>query len=351
VLATLSSLMLSNFWTRAGMALEAGGQTLLTTVNNGCLARINLSGGPATILGCEYETSYHAFTLEPGGATLLLGEVSSFTRIFLSPNRSTVASGIGRPNEVVVESGGASALVTDSGGFTGPPRILRVNLTTGAPTTLATIPQFFGVDGLALNALGSQVHAIGDNQHLIRIELGNGTSSTLTSLISGISPGRAALAGEAAGSSLLILGAMDLQRVSLTPPHPISVVAPGVRAYSLAFESGGLTAIAATDGPPCLVRLDLTSWMTEEISTEARPLKKSTCEDVALEPGGTSALVTQSARVLRVNLLTGAVSVIALGGFTGGRLALTIHPSDGYALILDQGFSGPDSVLYRLIPP
>src|SRR5205823_258249 len=121
------------------LAIEPGGLSALVGTG-GAVYRVVLATGTVSQVGafgggCGFTSYLSGLALEADGGTALVTREcpSQVVRLNLTTGGvTTVASGFQPFNGIAIESGGASAVVTQASG-----RLMRVELATGAITALA----------------------------------------------------------------------------------------------------------------------------------------------------------------------------------------------------------------------
>lgn len=282
--------------------------------------------------------------LEEGGRTALLGDETRVVRVHLASSISTVALGFESAQDVVIESGGKTALLVEEGAWGRPPRLLRVDLTDGTFTTLATLKElYFSISGLAIEPGGDSALVTAGATDLVRVNLADGSVTTVTKLLQGA----VSVAIESGGATALVSGYHPyLHRVDLTS-GAVTVVAPVV-ADDLAIEPGGSTVLLTQGFGHRLVRVDLTDGsVTTVVSDLYPPTSGGGRSSIAIEESGLSVLMAQthsaqpSGRMLRIDLVTGAVTIVALAGLSrpgayGGSVGgIAIETGGATALVAD----------------
>jgi len=330
-----------------GIALEAGGNTVIATTITGNLVRVALASGAGTVIGVHFSSSGPALVLEASGNTAIVGVFNRIIRTYLSSTITTVSRGFQTAEDVAIEAGGTTALVVEYGGFGGQPRVLRVDLTNGTTSTIATIAKF-GISGIAIEPGGNTALVIADSQYLLRVNLNTGVVTTLTSLLANAFG--AGIAIEPGGLSALI-HAGAIYRVNLAT-GALTVLVASVGTGGMAIESGGNSALISTLSGISLQRVNLIDRTVATIASDlyVSSSARGECTAIAIEKGGLTALVTQpgpfsnaGGRILRVNLVTGAVTVIVPYGLSGpgmytcGVVGIALEASGAAALVADEG--------------
>lgn len=343
-----------------GIAIEPGGGTALATVGK-CLVRVNLANGEGTGISCHFNNP-GALAIEAGGRTALVGEQTRVVRVHLASSISRVdpalepAMAAVRFVDVAIEAGARTALVVNCWG---EPRLLRVDLTSGAATTIVSFEgQYYSIYGLAIGPGGKSALVTADIRNLVRINLADGSATTITRLLQYAQ----SVAIEPGGGTALV-GDYDLYRVDLATGAVTVVVAGGMGSGYVAIEPGGATALVTRGSDYSLLRVDLTTGKVTTIASDLATAGPYGWRGlVAIEEGGRSALVTQSlamyregrilpegvsGRILRVDLATGAVTVVVPSGLYGsGTAGIAIEPGGATALVADY-----DNGLVRVVLP
>ena len=275
------------------------------------------------------------FSREASGTVLVAdGNHNRVARISTSPFAPTtrvtsldLRTGItasASPGGLVLEAGGTTALALDCNGAgancTLSGRLVRVDLGSGVVTPIAlslNTPTSIAIESGGATALvtdcGITSGSCTTASRILRIALSNGAQTLIASGFNGLSD----VAIEASGTTALVTeaGTNRLLRVVLADGSFTQVASLPSRPLQVVLESGGNSAIV-TSGPGRLDRVNLTSGAVTLIA--AIPLTH-----VAVEPGGTTALgmLTQGAgegplcALARVNLATGGIDVIASAAF------------------------------------
>jgi sugar lactone lactonase YvrE len=323
-----------------GIAIESGGATAIAIGGAG-LVRVNLTTGAvtsvATITGgpCGFtDYEYRLALVSATTAAVVQGcpnqlSLVNLTTGVVTPLTSELA--FGEPWGVAVESGGATALVTDRH-FGG--RIYRINLTTGAMVQIVAgmsslVAYSARPNGIAVDASGNYYALDESGNRLMR---GSTTGSLAPSIVASSIENPTGIAVESAGTTALVLDcgantwpspASDctkngrLVRANLSTgaitPIATSLNAPA----SVAIESGGATALVSDCGPTpgsCsggrVLRITLSSGAPALVASGF-----NAPDGIAIEAGGTSALLAENAggRLLRVLLGSGAFTVVGTG--------------------------------------
>ncbi|HSN13874.1 MAG TPA: hypothetical protein VLT61_04530 [Anaeromyxobacteraceae bacterium] len=309
----------------------------------------------------------YGLVIEPGGATALVTEsnggwgVGRVVRVALGSRLATrtvaagvpdplgVAADLGPARDLAIEPGGATALVVDANGLT------RVTLATGAIVRIPTTPALVNPHGLALiDAATALVTDCGDascaNGRLLRVDLSAGTATRITQAISGIGDPRGVLL-EAGGLTALLVersGPGRLLRVTLAGGAMTTIVSGLTLATGLTLEPGGATVLVSrANGEVTRVALatGLQSPMMNAYSVEAPA--------IAVEAGGATALVVQATpdRLLRLRL----ASSIALAAPAPASYGALFRPSGialetaATALVTDCGPGGDCGAKGRVV--
>lgn len=360
----------------AALAIEQGGQTALVSGSEGGLTKVNLETGLRTAVS---GIGGLGLAIEPGGATALVatgifgaGTTScDLMRVGLTDGSFETVAPIScsrRPVSVAIEPGGETALVTThQQQRSSSSDILRVNLSTGGVTFLASCP-LCGVSYIAIEPSGNTALFLGDlNESLIRFNRLTFAQTTLArsdepygmvvtsdgALAFTVSPFILFFTGKLSEVDLAtgqveritftspVHGGIDLdetetvayitvnasgnsriQKINLVTGITNSVALLPRFGRGIAIEGSGNTALVAikpsSTSEGSLLRVSLTSDSTALISDQLilSPV------GVAIEEDGVSALVAQlgnGGTLSRVDLATGAVIEIASGlGSLGG---------------------------------
>ena len=263
-------------------------------------------------------------------------------RVHLASSISMVTLGFQSAQDVVIESGGKTALLVEQGGWEGPPRLLRVDLTDGTSTTIATLKDlYFSISGLAIEPGGDGALVTAGATDLVRVNLADGSVTTVTKLLQGA----VSVVIESGGATALVGGA-DLYRVDLRSGAVTVVSSEG--AEDLAIEPGGATALLTQGFGYRLVRVDLTDGSVTTVVSDLYPFTSGGGRSsIAIEESGLAVLMAQthsaqpSGRMLRIDLVTGAVTIVAPAGLSrpgaygGGVGGIAIETGGATALVAD----------------
>jgi DNA-binding beta-propeller fold protein YncE len=314
----------SDFVKPAGVALMPGGEQAIVIhqKDNGTVSRVNLETREVTSICSNFgNTSLSSIAIEPGGATALVGNwgitsvggwYGGINRINLANgSRTNLASGI-MPYSIVIEPNGTTALVALGNPYAG---LFRMDLATGSMELVYWPPiPGVGTPGLydvAVEPSGSSVLLAG------RGLLGYGGSNSTD---------------------------FAIYRLELGEQTP-TVVVHGVTPEGIALETGGATVLVTQPGSwgvyGGLFRINLGSGITEQILPLYCPLS------VALEKGSGTALVPCSCALgqnytyplYRVDLVNKAASAITSNLFMPGGVAIE---AGGTSALVTEGYSNSD---------
>lgn len=342
---------------RGALALASDGGSALVNTDIGCLVRIDLEAGTGARVGCLFENDQMALVFEPGDEWALLGTDSQLMRVRLEPELDRVLDSNSGIEWIVVEDGGTSALVLSSAPLVEDPRLRRLDLAGGGLSAVSTLSGFLGASGLVVEAGGGSVLTLGqgivDNggvTALLRVDLGTGEVTEITRNLDQCSGSDVAIAED--GAVALIPCTSRVYRVVLATGE-VSVIAAGTDPGGIALSSDGTWALYSTMSGRELWRVEIPEGGPERVGGN---LFGSTppgagCTDVVIEADERSALVTQTGlyggpyastgRVVRVDLESGAVTVLVAGGldapgtFSCGTVGLAIEPGGASALVAE----------------
>lgn len=324
----------------AASGVVVDGATALVTQNigsSGRVLRVDLATGRFTVFASALG-DLRGLALLPSGA-VLLGDLRTekLLRVGEPPAKpSAIVHTLQNPAGFALEADAGTALFVDCFGsatcMDGVGRLGRVNLSSGAVTTLAT--GFTAPAGVAVEASGAFAlitdcgggGAFGCTSagRLLRVALGTGA----TSLIVGALNDPDGIAIEAGGATAIIaeVGGNRLSRVDLST-GAMSIFATGLRSpRDVRIEPGGLTVLTNHDpgqpsDPGALVRIEIATGQRTRVAGLM-------VNRFVLEPSGATALVLVDGAgfttlLLRVDLATGGVDVRAPGWWdAGGALLL-----------------------------
>lgn len=326
-LATLST-------SAVGIAIESGGATAIVTGGR-VISRVNLGTGlVTTVLNNPLAGGYVDIAIESGGATAVVldtntGPGSDIERVNLTNGATTTIAthiGYGFGNGpatfgMALEASGGSVLMTqnlDSG------RLLRIDLTSGVETILGSaLTEGGGLNSLAIESGGASA-LLADSGRLLRVSLGSAVKPQSVSRPVNATGFKL----EANGTTALVLDcgpsptsncgtSARLTRVTIAD-GTTTVIANGLSQPSgIDIEAGGAKALVTDCGPSgnCggdsrLEEIDLGNGSVTAIATGL-----NTADGVTIEPGGATALVTQhnASNIIRVTLAGGAFVPVAAG--------------------------------------
>ena len=361
-----------------GIAIESGGATALVIEPiTGRLLRVTLASGAFTVVATGLNNA-HDVKIESGGATALVTTMGGLARVVLATGATTTVADLAQApcgfadytQGLAIEAGGATALVVRNC----PNQLARVNLATGVATTLSSGYQ--APVGVAIESGGATalVVDVGMNGRLLRVDLATGAQTLLAGDLSGTNAGAPEFVAIDASGNALVPAGSGLFRISAAPARTPRTVAQALDyPVAMALESGGTTALAVDCGaanflspPNCtttarLVRINLVSGAVTPIATGLNQPG-----GVAVESGGTTALVTEcgpsnqscttSGRLLRVTLASGAIAQVATGLDTptgigiesGGTTALVALRGANQIVRIDLGGGGMTVVASNL---
>ena len=276
-----------------------------------------------------------SLAVETGGATALVTDQNRLVRVDLASRKPThvIVSGLSNPFGVAIESGGASALVveTDAG------RLSRVVLLTGTVTTIAS--SLVSPKAVVIEASGTTA-LVTETGHVIRITLATGTVQNITSIV--VDPSGMVL--ETGGATALVTDDSQLERVTLSNGQ-VSTLATSTTANNegfnggLALETGGSTALV-TSGNGCITRIVLANGSGTNLSC----LFASATAFVIEGDGGT-VLIGEYARILRV-YLSPTITTVATGMDT--QMDVRIENGGLTALVQEEGGWGGSPRISRV---
>jgi DNA-binding beta-propeller fold protein YncE len=297
--------------------------------------------------------------LEPGENALLVAEAGSgnLSRLMLAgctapPCPITrVVSGLAKPLSIAVEAGERTALVVEQD--TG--EVSRVNLANGRVTTLAE--GLHRPSGLAIESGGSTALVAGvrprdqpssiDKGIVERVHLDTGTHESLVETPDMTSPaaivllpgGTRALVTDPLAATLFVV---DLQARTITP---LATSPPFTQPNGLAVEPDGKTALVTDTAAGTLLRLTLPPCAT--ITCPVTPVRSGLQSpiDVAIEPGGATALVLQQQNLIRLSIagpqLSTPTTIVPVATGLNNPRRLVIEPGGRTALVTE---ATPDGI-------
>ncbi len=343
---------------QASIAGEAGGGTVLISTDEGCLIRVTLSSGVGSRLSCQYQSS-GPFAVDGSGSVAYLGDPARLLKTYLAPTVQTVAIGLDGAVDIDVEAGDTTAIVALMGAFAGPPSVVRLSLATGVSSFIATPPRF-GIYGLRVDAAGVNAYVVGDDNYIDRVVLASGAVSEVTNLLTGVSVHQLAI--EAGDSTALITAVGNLYRVSLGTGAVTSVSGCCALASDPVVEPDGHSVLTGGVSGQYLARSDLLTGLTVTLFNNLRldGSARAECSAIALEGDGHHLLMAQpgtfgqpnfQGRLIRIDLLTRAVTVIAsglqgLGNSYCGTNGIALETGGGSLLVTSD-----DGVIRRITLP
>jgi hypothetical protein len=314
------------------LILEPGGEYAITSG----LARVNLTTGERTNLaGSGFGGGVW------NGAALDLEADGNIIR--LAPPRIERVILVSSPT-VVASPGGSGALaVTGDGAFAyvvNQANIYKINLSTGATFGTVNLDGSYYFSRLAL--LPGETAALGlANGALVNIDLATGAISEVLNSVLCLK----AVAVESSGNTALVVddNLSRLIRVDLTATNTFIPIANNIvdsdvgcngMPSSLQIESGGATALVSGDGP--VYRIDLATFAKEIIYAGPAGSK------IAIMPGG-KLLTADAVSLLVIDLTTGERTRLGLASM---YMDFALEPGGTTALI-----SSSSSDLLRLTLP
>ncbi len=270
----------------------------------------------------------YGVVVEPGGATALVSEgitewgVGRLVRVDLASRlvTKTVAQGatpadLAVPSDVVLEGGGATALVADFDG------LVRVTLATGATQRIPLSAAVYRARGLVLEGGGATalltdcVDAACQNGRLSRVTLADGSASRITPALSGIVDPRG-IAVEAGGSTVLVAergggpGLGRLLRVDLSSGTAATLASGFAYPTGVVLEPGGGSALVSCD-QGTVVRVELA------LGTKTTAMQVNAVSTAALALEGATALVVEQVpnRLVRLHLESGGLPTMPIAHF------------------------------------
>jgi predicted GH43/DUF377 family glycosyl hydrolase/sugar lactone lactonase YvrE len=352
---------------------EASGKTAIIAADNFRVLRLNLATGQYTHLARV--NSCKSAAIEPSGTTAIVEGVEDnylggqvLVRAGLSTpaiNDHSLAYGLNGPGPLVMEAGGATALFLDCTSnqqCTSSGRLARLNLTTGAVTTLASGLNFsssqatYSYSGLAVEASGATAlvadcgaagtSTCGSTGRLLRINLSTGATTVLASGLS--APTNIAIESGGATALLLESGPGNLTRVALSGGS-FNIIASGLnQPAQIVVESGGSTALVSTY--PGIVRVDLTAKTVTTVSNWPG------IGPFAIEAGGETLLASEmalwsngGASLVRIYLDSGQANVV-VPNFLDMPGSLVLQ-GNGQALVTEPHGAGIGAIMQLTIPP
>jgi chitodextrinase len=335
---------------QAGTTALVGWGRRTFTEGEAKLLRADLATGAVDLVATGFNQP-RSITIEAGETTALISDdkpgqtAQRLARLDLQTGQSTELLGDVQAQDLQIEAGGGSVVAI--GGDIMGGVITRINLATGAQTTLANQSPAFGWRHLVLTDNGQFAVTAG----LHRVDLASGQ---ITLLVNGGFGGGSLLpeaVDEEADGNLVRLALPRIERflvadsqtsllASLAEYGPIALSADQTNAYvagssallkvdisngqqiaslpyspmgdsywKLVLEPGEATALALHLGTPGnLLRIDLATGAVTEVVGNLQ------CgSDLALEPSGTTALIVEDAanRLIRVDLTDGSFTVVA----------------------------------------
>jgi sugar lactone lactonase YvrE len=279
-------------------------------------------------------TNIGGIALEAGGSTVLIAEPGSgeLSRLDLSTGRVTpiafVAPSIASP---AIEPEGQTAIViTAAGSGNGASGLARVNLVTGAVTTIVER----GIDGgtALVIAPGSRTAFVTGSGGLFRVDLETGAVSVVSGIVG------LGLVIEPSGTTALVAASCNLMRVDLTTGDATTVATISCtdRPTGVALESGGATALVTTMGQFLgqsgrIFRVDLTSGVVSFLSF----CQLCDISHIAVEPSGATVLYVgdTSESLIRFDLSTRTHTALA---YTEIPQGMAISPDGTSAITVSQ---------------
>lgn len=213
------------------------------------------------------------------------------------------------PKEIVVEPGGATALVTEHGEETG--RLSRIDLRSGGIRTV--VSGLIEPEGLALLPGGKSALVLESftasgadmNNRLLKIDL---ERCSISAVAEGFHHTEGIAVETDGGSALAVTHAFEgtLSRINLTTGEAIPVITDLAYPEGIAIEPDGKTAWITQGFTGEVNRVDLVAGMILVSFDDFHDPER-----IVLEPGGTTALVTdEHGELIRLNLTTGKTEKI-----------------------------------------
>ena len=266
-----------------------------------------------------------ALAIETGGATALVSDSERLVRVDTTTRLATktIASAFLQPRQLELEAGGASVLLVEQG--TGS--LLRVELSSGAvtvPVTGLAAPYGLAIEeggGTALISYTGSSASCTATGGVVRANLSSGV---VTSMATGIKFPRG-IAIEAGGSTALVAEAgttysggcgptnANIDRIDLTN-HSVAILggSPSFYPDAIVLEPGGATALLTHNGSLLRFGVATGTFTPLLVQQQEQAAYPSGLFDLAIESSGTTALMVDGAlNVLRRTNIQGQLTPIA----------------------------------------
>ncbi|KKU06143.1 MAG: hypothetical protein UX07_C0006G0012 [Parcubacteria group bacterium GW2011_GWA2_45_30] len=341
-----------------GVAVAADGTSAIVAESSGELSRVNLQTGQVTTIALVTPNGIASPVIEPGGNTVLVitapmagGGASGLKRVNLITGEVTtiIEQGIDRGAALALESGGTTALVTRSEGG-----LFRINLETGAISVISGI----GGLGLAVEAGGQTAliaagffgGGITFNCNLVRVDLVTGDFTPIASVcLLGGHPVSVAIesGGETAlvatNGQLLVGDSGVIARVNLqTGTVTILSSCQGCSWPHLTMESSGQSALYIGDLNQSIIRFDVIALTQTTLAHSDSP------KGVVFVPNGQEAITVaetgNSGRISRIALSTGVVEWLAFPEPVTGGITINLAGTQAFF----STYTGSAGLLKRL---
>jgi murein DD-endopeptidase MepM/ murein hydrolase activator NlpD len=305
----------------ASPAIEASETTALVIIApgygpaNGGIARINLLTGEVQIITEHSLDRSRALAIEPSGrSALVTGGEGGLFRVDLETGAVSTVSGTGGSG-LAIESSGTTALVATGifGAGTFSCDLKRVDLTTGAATTVATISCIHRPMSVAIESSGTTAlvttnrNTTFESGEIYRVDLASGMKTFLTSCFRCHWP---QIVMEPSGNSALFISNEDTSLIRFdTSSSTQTALAHADIPFGMALSPDGTTAFTVGSRGK-VSRIALSTGKIERIS------EIFAAHDIAVDAGGTTAFITTGegpgrGTIQEVDLEAGSLSLVA----------------------------------------
>ncbi len=327
------------------VAIEPGGQTALVATTgqfagaSGVIARVTLATGAVRTLSSCQGCGWPHLTMEPSGTSVLyLGDLDqSIIRFNIADNTQTTLARSDSPQGMALSSDGQTAFtVSDEFRFTS--KLSRISLDTGKVDKLVTTGRAGG--GIILgngdtSAFFTALDPVNFSTPTIqKVDLSTLRAST-TSVLPDFGHG---IAREANGNTVLVAvnDGRSLLRVNLIS-GAVGLISDQLSSpVAVAVEEEGVSALVVEGrANVSLSRVDLQTGGVTVIASDLAAIGFGRIGGVAREPSGQTALAAIGGALIRVNLLSGALTTLAfpICGLGNGLSGVIIEGGGNTALL------------------
>jgi DNA-binding beta-propeller fold protein YncE/plastocyanin len=316
------------------LALSPDGTAAYLTLDSGALVSVTLATGQVFTVTDEL---FHptGLVLAPGGDEAWAASPLETVKVDLSTGARTAYPAGFVPHDLALDPTGSDLYVSSFG----QPSVHVVDTATGGSEGFHPLPSM-RVDGIAVSASGASAYVLWRTAGLLLwLDLNTWQAEPVLDTL--LAPTGVTLNAAGTHAYLLERESGELTRIAVDPssldygrPERLALVGTwegGGGGLALSADESWALVVKDTDVEPTLLRVDLTTGLTETLTTFAF----SNLRGVSLSPNEAHAYVSGNAELWRVDLASGQVTYIGEDTYNWGLNGHALS-TDGTTLYVAQ---------------